>query len=204
MSLMAIVIIDVKPEAGPKVKVDKETKSANREALLSAASRLLRERGVDGVGVAEISQAAGLTHGGFYRHFRSKEALVGASIERTLMETVERVAEVDAEDGLDAFGRFYLSPAHLEDRAAGCAIAALGGDMTRQGSEVRAAYARGVRAYLDALAPPAGPDRAANLKELAALIGAAVLARGLAGVDDALATDILAAVRDDRTPLEGD
>ncbi len=204
MSLMTVVIIGVKCEAGSKVKVDKETKSANREALLSAASRLLRERGVDGVGVAEISQAAGLTHGGFYRHFRSKEALVGASVERTLMETAERAADIVAEDGPDAFAQFYLSPAHLNNRAAGCAVAALGGDMTRQESEVRAAYARGLRAYLDALAPPAGPDRAARLKEMAALIGATVLARGLAGVDDTLATDILAAVRDDRTAVNGD
>lgn len=203
IALMAVVIIRVKGEAGSKVKVDKETKNANREALLSAASRLLRERGVDGVGVAEISQAAGLTHGGFYRHFRSKEALVGASVERTLLETAERVVEV-AEDGLDAFAQFYLSPAHLDDRAAGCAIAALGGDMSRQGGDVRAAYARGVRAYLDALAPPAGPDRAASLKALTALIGAAVLARGLAGVDERLATEILAAVRDDRASFKGD
>lgn len=197
---MTVVIIVVKREAGSKVKVDKETKVANREALLSAASRLLRERGVDGVGVAEISQAAGLTHGGFYRHFRSKEALVGAAVEHTLLETAEQVAKVVAEEGLDAFARTYLAPAHLDDRAAGCAVAALGGDMTRQGSEVRAAYARGMRAYLDALAPPAGPDRAESLKQLAALIGAAVLARGLAGVDDTLATDILEAVRDGRTP----
>jgi TetR/AcrR family transcriptional repressor of nem operon len=195
--LIAVAIIAVKREMRSKVKVDKETKDANREALLSAASRLLRERGVDGVGVAEISQAAGMTHGGFYRHFRSKEALVGAAVERTLLETAERAAEIVGEDGLDAFADFYLSPAHLDNRAAGCAIAALGGDMTRQESEVRAAYARGVRAYLDALAPPAGPDRAASLKQLAALIGAAVLARGLAGVDDTVATDILAAVRED-------
>jgi TetR/AcrR family transcriptional repressor of nem operon len=184
------------------VKVDKETKSANREALLSAGSRLLRERGVDGVGVAEISHAAGLTHGGFYRHFRSKEELVGASVERTLMETAERAAEMVDKDGLDAFARFYLSPAHLDDRASGCAIAALGSDMSRQESEVRVAYARGVRAYLDALAPPAAPDRAVSLQQLAALIGAAVLARGLAGVDDILAADILAAVRDERTPVK--
>ena len=184
------------------MKVDKETKNANREALLSAASRLLRERGVDGVGVAEISQAAGLTHGGFYRHFRSKEALVGASVERTLMEAAERVAKIVAEDGLDGFARTYLSPAHLDDRAAGCAIAALGEDMTRQRSEVRAAYARGVRAYLDALAPPAEVERAENLKQLAALIGGAILARGLAGVDDALAADIVAAVRENRTASE--
>lgn len=196
---MAVAIINVKRETGWKVKVDKETKSANREALLSAASRLLRERGVDGVGVAEISKAASLTHGGFYRHFPSKEALVGACVERTLMETADRAAEMVAEDGLDAFAQFYLSSAHLDDRAAGCAIAALGGDMTRQGTEVRAAYARGVRAYLDALAPPAGSSRAASLKQLVALIGAAVLARGLAGVDDTLATDILAAARDDWT-----
>lgn len=181
------------------MKVDKETKGANREALLSAASRLLRERGVDGVGVAEISHTAGLTHGGFYRHFRSKEALVGAAVERTLIETAEHVAKVVAQDGSDAFARTYLAPAHLEDRAAGCALAALGGDMTRQGSEVRAAYARGVRAYLDVVAPPAEPDRAESLKQLAALIGAAVLARGLAGVDDTLATDILAAVREEPT-----
>jgi TetR/AcrR family transcriptional repressor of nem operon len=200
---MAIAIIAVKRETGSKVKVDKETKSANREALLSAASRLLRERGVDGLGVAEISKAAGLTHGGFYRHFPSKEALVGASVERTLMEQAERVGELAVEDGLEAFGLFYLSPAHLDDRAAGCAIAALGGDMTRQGTEVRAAYARGVRAYLDALAPAAGSDRAASLKKVVALIGATVLARGLAGVDDALATDILAAARDDWTSVEG-
>jgi TetR/AcrR family transcriptional repressor of nem operon len=201
---MASVIIGVKREAKSKVKVDKETKSANRAALLSAASRLMRERGVDGVGVAEISQAAGLTHGGFYRHFSSKEALVGASVESTLMETAERAAQMVAKDGLDAFAKFYLSPTHLDDRAAGCAIAALGSDMSRQGSEVRAAYARGVRAYLDALAPPAGPDRAENLRALAALIGAAVLARGLAGADDRLATEILAAMGDDRTPLKRD
>lgn len=181
------------------MKVDKETKGANREALLSAASRLLRERGVDGVGVAEISQAAGLTHGGFYRHFRSKEALVCAAVERTLSETAEHAAKLVAEEGLDAFARTYLAPAHLQDRAAGCAIAALGGDMTRQGSEVRAAYARGMRAYLDALAPPAESHRAESLKQLAALVGAVVLARGLAGVDDTLATDILAAVREDPT-----
>lgn len=201
---MAVAIIVVKRESGSKVKVDKETKSANREALLSAASRLLREQGIDGVGVAEISKAAGLTHGGFYRHFPSKDALVGACVERTLMETADRAAEMVAEDGLDALAQFYLSSAHLDDRAAGCAIAALGGDMTRQGTEVRAAYARGVRAYLDALAPPAAPDRAASLQQLAALIGAAVLARGLAGVDDTLAADILAAVRDERTPLKRD
>jgi TetR/AcrR family transcriptional repressor of nem operon len=186
------------------VKVDKETKSANREALLSAASRLLRERGVDGVGVAEISQAAGLTHGGFYRHFPSKEALVGASVERTLMETAERASGVVAEDGLDAFAHTYLSAAHLKDPAAGCALAALGGDMARQGGEVRAAYARGVRAYLGTLAPPGRPDRADNLKKLAALIGAAVLARGLAGVDDALAAEIVSAVREDRQAFKRD
>ncbi|HEV7228082.1 helix-turn-helix domain-containing protein [Brevundimonas sp.] len=186
------------------MKVDRETKSANREALLSAASRLLRDRGVDGVGVAEISQAAGLTHGGFYRHFRSKDAMVAASIESTLMEQAEHVAIVVAEHGLDAFVQTYLSPAHLGDRASGCAIAALGGDMTRQGSELRAAYARGVRAYLDVFAPPIGPDRAESLKRLAALIGAAVLARGLAGVDGALATDILDAVRDDPTAAAHD
>lgn len=196
---MAIAIIRVKRETGLRVKVDKETKGANREALLSAASRLMRERGVDGVGVAEISKAAGLTHGGFYRHFSSKEALVGAAVERTLIETAERASEMVAEDGLETFAQFYLSLAHLTDRAAGCAVAALGGDMTRQGSEARAAYARGMRAYLDALAPPAGPDRAERLNKVAALLGAAILARGLAGVDDTLAADIVAAVREEPT-----
>ena len=196
---MSIAIIRVKRETGLRVKVDKETKGANREALLSAASRLLRERGVDGVGVAEISKAAGLTHGGFYRHFSSKEALVGAAVERTLIETAERASEMVAEDGLETFAQFYLSLAHLTDRAAGCAVAALGGDMTRQGSEARAAYARGMRAYLDALAPPAGPDRAERLNKVAALLGAAILARGLAGVDDTLAADIVAAVREEPT-----
>lgn len=181
------------------MKVDKETKGANREALLAAASRLLRERGIDGVGVAEISQAAGLTHGGLYRHFPSKEALVGAAVERTLMETAKDAAKLVAEEGLDAFARLYVAPAHIGNRAAGCVVAALGSDMTRQDREVRAAYARGVRAYLDALVPPAGPDRADRLKEIAALIGAAIIARGLAGVDDALATDVLTAVRNDRT-----
>lgn len=196
---MSIAIIRIKRETGLRVKVDKETKGANREALLSAASRLLRERGVDGVGVAEISKAAGLTHGGFYRHFSSKEALVGAAVERTLIETAERASEMVAEDGLETFAAFYLSLAHLNDRAAGCAVAALGGDMTRQGSEARAAYARGMRAYLDALAPPAGPDRAERLNKVAALLGAAILARGLAGVDDTLAADIVAAVREEPT-----
>ncbi len=199
MLLILIDIIRVNGKARSKVKVDKETKSANREALLSASSRLLRQRGVDGVGVAEISQAAGLTQGAFYRHFPSKDALVGASVERTLNETAERAAQIVADDGLDAFVEFYLSQAHLGDRAAGCAIAALGGDMARQGSEVRAAYARGVRAYLDVLAPPTAPHRAGSLKQLAAVIGATVLARGLANVDDPLADEILSALRKCRT-----
>lgn len=176
------------------MKVTKDVRAAHREALLEAASRLVRERGPDGVGVAEVSAAAGLTHGGFYRQFASKDALVAEAVERSFAETTRAAAAACAEGGLERFAESYLSPAHVADRAGGCVIAALGGDMPRQGDEVRGAYAQGLRAYLEALAGTS-EDRDEAIRRLAMMVGALYIARGVAGIDDALADQVLEAVR---------
>lgn len=177
------------------MKVSREKRAAHRAAIVASAARLFREHGPEGVGVAEITQAAGLTHGGFYGHFASKEALLGEAVETALTESSERLAAICAESGLKDYARSYLSEAHVSDRAAGCVVAALGSDVARQSTEVRAACARGLRRFVDAASAAPDAARMEAIAILAGLIGAVVMARAVRGVDDALAEEALAAVR---------
>lgn len=176
------------------VKVSREKREQNRAAVIDAGSRLFRERGPEGVSVAEVMKAAGLTHGGFYGHFASKEALLAQALGAALAAAAERLRSTCAEKGLDAYASAYLSDEHLLDRGGGCALAALGGDVARQPDEVRAAFADGLRQLVEAAAS-AGGDRSAAINTLAHLVGAVVLARAVSGVDDVAAEEILAAAR---------
>lgn len=183
------------------MKVSREQMAINRERLLDIASRLFRERGFDGVSVAEVMQEAGLTHGGFYGHFASKEALAAEAATHALMGTSARWKSTLDERGMDGLERIldvYLSRRHLDNPATGCAIAALGPELARQAEPARAAFAAELEHLVDALAaflPGADPAarRTRALATMAQMVGAIVMARAFGG--SVLATEILEAVR---------
>jgi TetR/AcrR family transcriptional repressor of nem operon len=164
----------------------------HREEILAAASRLFRERGIDGVSVPEIMGAAGLTHGGFYRHFDSKEHLAALAAARAVEEQGRLIATLpDEATLLDT----YLSGEHCEDRAGGCPIASLAGEIARSApdSPVRAELTAGVGSFADGIATLGGHDREEALARLATLVGAVVLARATDGAP--VSDEILAAAR---------
>jgi TetR/AcrR family transcriptional repressor of nem operon len=177
------------------MKVSKETSAKHRDELLKAASRLFRERGFDKVGIAEIAAAAGLTHGAFYTHFESKEALCAEVIPRAsgrsgtaLESTASWRASIEA----------YLSPKHVRDRATGCPFAALGGDVPRESNTIKTAFSDALERSIDALAARLGHEGEARSREdaiqaLATMVGALVLARTAA--TSQLRDEILGAAR---------
>jgi TetR/AcrR family transcriptional regulator, transcriptional repressor for nem operon len=178
------------------MRVSREKAAENRERIVETASRLFREQGFDGVGVDAIMKGAGLTHGGFYGHFGSKDDLAAEAVARAMDQSAERQRHLET---LRDFVSEYLSERHRADKANGCAVAALGPDMARKRDGVRRQLTRHVRAQLDRLAALVGRGTKASRRKraiatFAGLVGALVLARG---VDDpALSAEILAATRD--------
>lgn len=165
-------------------------KQETRAKVLKAAAGALRARGPDGVAVAEIMAEVGLTHGGFYAHFPSKEALVAAAIDEAFGQSRGRFDRLLS--GLppaEAFARFvdlYVSREHRDVPARGCPIATLASELPRQGAAVRAAYERGVQALIARVAawlPAEHRDQAASL--VAEMAGAVVLSRGISNPDAA-------------------
>ena len=141
------------------MRISKEETAANRAKVLAAAARLFREKGVDGIAVAELMQAAGLTHGGFYNHFESKEELAAAAFREAFAAAVNRVerqaAEADRRGRDSAFAHYvgrYLAPETRDAPGTSCPMATLGTDAARHGSELRGAFADGVRRYIEAFA----------------------------------------------------
>ncbi len=182
------------------MKVTREQAAQNRERIVDTAARLFREKGFDGIGVADLMKTAGLTHGGFYGHFDSKEALLAEAAGRALEGAGagwQALMDANPDDPLGAVARSYLSPAHRDNPGLGCAIAALGADIARAGPAVRDAVTARTRAQLDALAGAApgdtdGDKRRNAIAGYAAMIGGLVLARAVA--DPALSEEILDAV----------
>jgi TetR/AcrR family transcriptional repressor of nem operon len=131
------------------VRYDAAHKAKTRDLVLTEASRALKESGPDGVSVADIMKRAGLTHGGFYAHFSSKDDLIAAAIERMFESSRERWAHETLErppaEGLGAYIDWYLSPAHRDSRAAGCPMAALAADVPRMSPACREAFTDGLR-----------------------------------------------------------
>lgn len=168
-------------------------KAASHQRIVEAASRRIRRDGVDNVGVAELMSQAGLTHGGFYRHFDSRDELMAEAIAEALEQGAERFRTSAAPGGhgsLSAIIDGYLSRFHRDKPETGCAVAALPGDIARADPRCREAYARQVRSYIAVLTEliPAGDADNAQLI-LAALIGGLVLARAVG--DRALSDEIL-------------
>jgi TetR/AcrR family transcriptional repressor of nem operon len=181
------------------MKVTKAQAQANRAHIVETASQLFRERGFDGVGVADLMAAAGFTHGGFYKHFGSKADLMAESTACGFAQTTALSEGVDASE----FVRHYLSREHRDGRATGCTMAALGADAARQPESVRIAFADGVERLVAALGPQGGePDaagaaqaRARVLDVLAHAVGALVMSRACPD-DSPLADEMLAVSRD--------
>src|SRR5258707_6200213 len=121
--------------------VNREKAAENRERIVEAAARLFREQGFDGVGVDAIMKEAGLTHGGFYGHFASKEELATEAITRAFAQGSEKLGHCSDLGGLV---NAYLSDAHCADRSEGCALAALSADIAREGKGVRHALTEDV------------------------------------------------------------
>ena len=182
------------------MKVSRAEAAQNRERIIEVAARLFRERGFDGIGVAELMNFAGLTHGGFYGHFASKEDLMAQACARALegsLDALHQVAERGGGNALSAVASAYLSPAHRDRPGEGCALAALGAEAARHGSPVRGAFTQGVRSLVDRLTRllPGKSKRAKRERALAifaSMVGALVLARA---VDDAeLSEEVLQSV----------
>ena len=172
----------------------------NRRNVVRTAARLFRERGIDGVSVADVMAAAGLTHGGFYKQFASKEALVTEAVAQAFAEQAERLSDYralgDQEAARAAFVTNYLSPEHRDDPGPGCPTAGFGGDLAREDPEspAKLPYATGVDLYSRWLGTESQPDLAA----VCTLVGAVVLARATAGTD--LSDHILEAAREALLP----
>lgn len=178
------------------MRVSREQAAKNREHVVETAARLFRERGYDGIGVADLMKEAGLTHGGFYGNFASKEQLMAEACRRAFGGSVAHWDSIIAAEGPAALATItgrYLSRRHVEHPGQGCAVAALGADAARLSAPVRAAMTAGVKAQIDTLASLQDGDREAAMARYAAMIGAVVLARAVD--DSALADDILASVR---------
>jgi TetR/AcrR family transcriptional repressor of nem operon len=160
-------------------------KAASHERIVKTASRRMRRDGIDSVSVAELMNEAGLTHGGFYRHFGSRDDLMAEAVDTALAQGSERIqaaAKLGGPEALAAIIDGYLSRLHRDKPETGCAVAALPTDIAHANARVRTAYARQVRNYIELLTEliPGGDSDQAHLI-LAALVGALVLARA---VDD--------------------
>lgn len=182
------------------MKVSKEQAAQNRERVVETAAKLFREHGYNGIGVADLMKAAGLTHGGFYAKFSSKEALLAEAAAKAIevsMEDWDRVVAKQPGDPLRAVTEAYLSPLHRDQIGRGCAIAALGPELSRLSDDVRDAVTDGVSKQIDKLAPmmpQADPQaqRQSALAAYAAMVGALVLARAVS--DEKLSTEMMEAV----------
>jgi TetR/AcrR family transcriptional regulator, transcriptional repressor for nem operon len=176
--------------AAAKKRSDPSRKETTHQRIVETAARAIRRSGYHGTGVADIMKQAGLTHGGFYAHFESREAMLAEAADRAGAETVATLERVAAaappKQALGAMLRAYLSKAHAEGIESGCAVAALGSEMPRQSAQVRRVATRRIKEMIDLVTrqlpewgKPGAHERA--LVTLATAVGALVLARA---VDD--------------------
>jgi TetR/AcrR family transcriptional repressor of nem operon len=158
------------------MKITKEQVARNRECLLEAAARLFRERGFDGVSVAEITRAAGLTHGVFYGHFASKDDLIAKAFETVLAQELSNSTAFKGD--LAGYAEGYLSTLHRDNPGASCLYATLGTEAVRGPAPVRHALTEGLRRRLDLFTgEAAASERRQVVAGYAAIVGALLLSR---------------------------
>ena len=185
------------------MKVSKEKAAENRAALVQAAALLIRERGIDGVGVAEISQKAGLTHGALYAQFPSKEALTAEAFTSAAREGYEEITAdrngrpATLTDFLDS----YLSVEHRDNRATGCPMAASASEIARQDRLVCERFKEGFEQIVSVIESRLGTavvgaeKHQRALAVMAAIMGGVAASRAVAKADSRLSNEILRAVR---------
>ena len=165
-------------------------KEETRERILRAAARAIRKHGYEGVGVADVMKEAGLTHGGFYAHFKSRDALLAAAVDQEGVESSEyltrAIAAAKSGQELTALVDAYLSDGHVAAPEQGCAVAAAGSEVPRQEAQVRRAASRRIKDFIGLIerqfpewGKSAAHDKAMGIA--ATLVGSVVLARA---VDD--------------------
>jgi TetR/AcrR family transcriptional repressor of nem operon len=171
-------------------------KQATRRRILEAASQAFREGGLSETGVDEVMRRAGLTHGGFYAHFRDKTELIAEACRSAFDEAVPNLERIAAQPTPQARTRLlidsYLSTRHRDNRGSGCLVVAVGADMARLRGAAREGYARGFRLHLDRLAaalrlfpdPQLNRERVTHL--MSSLVGALLFARA---IDDRVESD---------------
>jgi len=186
------------------MRVSREKAAENRERIVDTASRLFREKGFDGVGLDAIMKDAGLTHGGFYAHFKSKDALLVEALESVFASSrrkfLRAVDGLPPRHALATYIDFYVSPRHRDDRANGCPITALNSDLPRQSKAVRAAFDGGVKSLVAGLeqriaeASIEGDAQALAASVISAMAGAVAISRAV--TDPVLSDQMLATARE--------
>ncbi|MGC6388881.1 TetR family transcriptional regulator [Ewingella sp. S1.OA.A_B6] len=180
------------------MKVTKAQAQENRAHIVETAATLFRERGYDGVGVAELMNTAGFTHGGFYKHFRSKADLMSEAAANGISQSVLNNGGLD----LVEFVKYYLSREHRDALSQGCTLAALCGDAARQSENIKATFEEGIEHSLAAFKQGGETEgeltqngsRAAMIDTFAHMLGALVLSRACPD-DSTLADEILEVCR---------
>jgi TetR/AcrR family transcriptional regulator, transcriptional repressor for nem operon len=178
------------------MRVSKEQAAANRERILKAASRLMRERGISGVGVDALTEAAGMTHGSLYSQFGSKERLAREALAYAI---ACKEQELPKKFALRDYVSEYLSAVHRDAPGSGCPFAALCCEMPRQSRGVRERFTAGLRGMVGQLSDRMSSEKKPRQRDeealatVASLIGAVVLARAVS--DHKLSNDILLATK---------
>ncbi len=179
-----------------------EQSEKTKQRVVKIAAAQMRKRGPDQVAVADVMHRAGLTHGGFYAHFGSKDDLIAAAVGRMFQDAREMLRGAtegkDKAEGLRSYINAYVSKSHRDQPERGCAIAALSSDIHRQGRKARVAYDEGIAVLVDKitglLSEKEGVDRRAlAVSMMAEMTGAVAAARAVSDV--ALSDEILASAR---------
>jgi TetR/AcrR family transcriptional repressor of nem operon len=189
------------------MKLTREQAANNRQRVIETAGRLFRLHGFDGVGLADLMKTAGFTHGGFYNHFPSKEALAAEAASSGLNHSSLKLSDALMDErktgrsGLTRFVERYLSSEHRDGRESGCTIAALACDAAREGREIQERFAQGIEEELEIFASylnkgSKGEASLLSAREhaillLAELVGAIILARAVAQANPSLSEEIL-------------
>ncbi|MBI1651366.1 TetR/AcrR family transcriptional regulator [Hyphomicrobium sulfonivorans] len=167
------------------MRVSRAQAEENRQNVIDVASRLFREHGFDGIGLKDLMEGAGMTHGAFYKQFGSKEDLVAAASARAFESATSRwsaAAAANPKDALGAVIAFYLSKGHRKEKMEGCPLVALGADAARQSAEVKSSFESGIREHLRVLSrllskADSEETRTKAMAVLSTMVGAVTLAR---------------------------
>jgi TetR/AcrR family transcriptional regulator, transcriptional repressor for nem operon len=201
---MSIGSLFVYSAGGQRLRLTKEQAEQNRRLIVETASRMFRLQGLENVSVADVMKEAGFTHGGFYNHFKSKDALATEAVASSFDDAAKNLSEdiasgSDLQKALNAILADYLSSAHRDTCTGGCPASAFPVDAARNGKDVQAAFANGIESYLEIFAAQMdGDKREARQRAVALLsgiVGALLLSRAVKKARPKLSDELLGSAR---------